>query len=321
MSVMIEVENLTKFYGPVLAVDNISFSVDEGKIVGFLGPNGAGKSTTLKILTCFMPATSGRASVAGLSVFRDSLEVRRRIGYLPENVPLYPEMRVDEYLMFRARVKGIPSANRRSSVERAAERCWLTKPMNVMKRRIDHLSKGYRQRVGLADSILNSPPVLVLDEPTIGLDPTQIRETRHLIQELGQDHTVIFSSHILAEVEQICQEVIIIAGGRLVASGTPNALRNEVSEALLVVELRGADSKTLAEGLRKVSGVRRVDVSEDGHWTRLAVLPENGQDPRNDIFKLVATEGWQLRELRRESASLEDFFVMTTQRQSVKVGA
>ncbi len=316
MSAMIEVRNLTKTYGPVLAVDDISFSVGEGKIVGFLGPNGAGKSTTLKILTCFLPATAGTATVAGCSVFRDSLAVRRRIGYLPENVPLYPEMRVGEYLTFRARIKGVPASQRRSAVDRAAERCWLKHPMDVMRRQINQLSKGYRQRVGLADAVLNSPPVLILDEPTIGLDPTQIRETRHLIQELGTDHTILFSSHILAEVEQICQEVLIIAGGKLRASGSPNELREQVAEMKLVVDMRGADAKEMAGELSGIQGVRSVSVLSDGNWSRLQVIPAGQQDPRAEIFKAITARGWQLRELRRETASLEDFFVMTTEQEA-----
>ncbi|MCG3179331.1 MAG: Vitamin B12 import ATP-binding protein BtuD [Phycisphaerae bacterium] len=313
MKPMIEVENLTKRYGPVLAVDNVSFAVDEGKVIGFLGPNGAGKSTTLKILTCYLAATSGTARVAGFSVFRDSMEVRRRIGYLPENVPLYPEMRVREYLRFRARLRGVPANRRKVVVAQAAERCWLTQPMDVMRRRIDQLSKGYRQRVGLADAILHSPQVLVLDEPTIGLDPTQIRETRHLIHDLGREHTVIFSSHILGEVEQVSQEVIIIAGGKLVAQGRPADLRQQVSGGLrLSVEMRGGDRSAMASELKKAPGVRDVEVLGDGEWVQMRVTPATGHDPRPEIFKTVAARGWQLREIRREMASLEDFFIQKT---------
>ncbi|MDD4888592.1 MAG: ATP-binding cassette domain-containing protein [Phycisphaerae bacterium] len=318
MKAMIEVENLTKYYGPVLAVDRISFTVPEGKIVGFLGPNGAGKSTTLKILTCYLSASDGRASVAGYNVFSQSLEVRRRIGYLPENVPLYPDMKVKDYLKFRAELKNIPAKQRKITVEQAADRCWLRSPTNMMERRIDQLSKGYRQRVGLADAIMHEPAVLVLDEPTIGLDPTQIRETRHLIQELGQQHTIILSSHILPEVEQTCSEIIIIAGGKIIANGTPASLRDQVTTGRLVLEVRGAETAAMVKSLAAVNGVKKVDVAAEGQWARLAVTPAAGQDPRTELFKAVAGAGWQLREIRRESGSLEDFFVQVTAQQQLR---
>ncbi len=319
MKAMIEVNNLSKHYGPVLAVDRVSFTVPEGKIVGFLGPNGAGKSTTLKILTCFLAASGGSAHVAGFNVFTQSLDVRRRIGYLPENVPMYPEMRVGEFLKFRARLKGIPARERKSAIDRAADRCWLRSPMDVMRRRIDQLSKGYRQRVGLADAIMHEPSVLVLDEPTIGLDPTQIRETRGLIQELGREHTIILSSHILAEVEQTCQEIIIISGGRIIASGTPMALREQVAGgSRLVVEARGGEPDAMRTAIGQVNGVKSVTVGGDGQWARLAVTPASGQDPRTEIFKTVVGQGWQLREIRREVPTLEDFFVQATAQQQLR---
>lgn len=317
---MIEVAGLTKYYGPVLAVDHISFTVPEGKIVGFLGPNGAGKSTTLKILTCYLAASDGRASVAGYNVFSQSLQVRRQIGYLPENVPMYPDMRVKDYLKFRAQLKGIPAKERRLTIDRAADRCWLRSPTDMMNRRIDQLSKGYRQRVGLADAIMHEPAVLVLDEPTIGLDPTQIRETRHLIQELGQHHTIILSSHILPEVEQTCSEIIIIAGGRIVANGTPASLREKVAAgARLLLEARGADAAAMSKALGAVNGVRKVETLGDTPWVRLAVTPAAGSDPRTDLFKLVSTSGWQLREMRWDrTATLEDFFVQVTADQQLR---
>jgi ABC-2 type transport system ATP-binding protein len=292
--------------------------------VGFLGPNGAGKSTTLKILTCYLAASGGWARVAGFNVFSQSLQVRKQVGYLPENVPLYPEMRVREYLRFRAQLKGIPAKQRVAVIEQAADRCWLRSPSDMMDRRIDQLSKGYRQRVGLADAIMHEPAVLVLDEPTIGLDPTQIRETRHLIQDLGQHHTIILSSHILPEVEQTCSQIIIIAGGRIIASGTPGSLREQVAGgSRLMVEVKGADPAAMAKELSAVPGVRKADVSAGtaaagGDWTRLVVSPAPGQDPRTELFKAVVARGWQLREIRRETASLEDFFVQATAEQQLR---
>jgi len=238
---MIEVKNLTKRYGPVLAVDRISFEVAKGSIVGFLGPNGAGKSTTLKIMTCYLPATSGKVTVGGLDVLTQSLEVRRKIGYMPEAVPLYPEMRVREYLMFRAALRDVPARARKAAVARVAKQCWLSEPDDMMRRRLGELSRGYKQRVGLADVLLHDPEVLVLDEPTIGLDPAQIRAMRELITSLRGEHTVILSSHILAEVEQTCDQLVIISGGRLVARGTPQELRRQVAGPThLLAEVRGA---------------------------------------------------------------------------------
>ncbi len=317
-TIMIDVKNLTKRYGPVLAVDNISFHIDKGQVVGFLGPNGAGKSTTLKILTCFLPATSGTAAVAGHDVFTESLAVRRKVGYMPESVPLYPEMRVREYLMFRAALRGLPRRERKSAVDRSAERCWLSKPEDMMRRRLGELSRGYKQRVGLAEVLLHNPPVLVLDEPTIGLDPAQIRAMRELIRQLGQENTVILSSHILAEVEQTCSHLIIIAGGRITAAGSPAELRRKVlGPSRLIAELRGAEPATLAKAVKELAAVRNVKTTQAGNWTRLLIAGDSSADPRSDVFKLVAAKGWQLRELRREVGSLEDFFVQITYEQNV----
>jgi len=316
---MIDVKHLTKWYGRVLAVDNISFHVDKGMIVGFLGPNGAGKSTTLKVLTSYLPATAGKVSIAGHDVLEDSLAVRRNIGYMPEAVPLYPEMRVGELLMFRAALRDIPSRDRKAAIDRVAERCWLSIPDDVMRRRVGELSRGYKQRVGLAEAMLHNPPVLVLDEPTIGLDPNQIRAMRELIQELGRNHTIILSSHILAEVEQTCNHIIVIAGGQIVADGTPENLRKKVSgPSQVLAEIRGAEQAALAKAIGAIEGVHKVDVSGIGDWTRLAIECDGKSDRRAEIYRLVAEKGWQLRELRHTGGSLEDFFVQVTYRQNMQ---
>ena len=314
---VIDVQHLTKWYGSVLAVDDVSFTVGAGEIVGLLGPNGAGKSTTMKILTCFLPATSGAASVAGFDVLADSMEVRRRIGYMPERVPLPGEMRVREYLTYRAALREVPARQRKAAVDRAAARCWLSEPEDMMRRRLDQLSRGYRQRVGLADVLLHNPPVLVLDEPTIGLDPAQIRSMRELITGLAGDHTVILSSHILAEVEQICSQLIIIAGGKVAAAGTPGELRQRVTgPSRIIAEVKGADPETLAAAAKAVAGVTDVDTQPAGDWTRLIVSAADG-DPRAGLFEMAAAKGFTVRELRREVASLEDFFVQITYQQNM----
>ncbi len=301
---MIEVRDLSKYYGSRCAVDRITFKVNEGEIVGFLGPNGAGKSTTLRILTCYMPATSGSASIAGHDVFTESMKVRSLVGYLPESVPLYPEMRVREYLNFRGKLHGMDRSGREAATARVTERCWLK---DVIDRPIGQLSKGYRQRVGLADALLHNPKVLVLDEPTIGLDPRQIRETRSLIRELAQQHTVILSSHILPEVEATCQRIIMIHEGRLVASGSPEELRERIStEANLIAELKGPQ-REVTESVKKLPGVTGVESELNDGWTRVSVATK--RDIREEIFKLAAQKNWPLRELRRDIATLEDFFV------------
>jgi ABC-2 type transport system ATP-binding protein len=317
---MIEVKNLTKWYGRTLAVDRVSFHVRAGSVVGFLGPNGAGKSTTLRILTCFLPASSGSAKVDGYDVFSQSVQVRSRIGYMPENVPLYPEMRAREYLMFRSALRGMRRKGRAPAVERVAEQCWLSKPENLLDRRVDQLSRGYRQRLGLADCLLHDPPVLVLDEPTLGLDPAQVREMRNLILQLRENHTIIVSSHILAEVEQICGEIIIISGGRIVAQGTPGQLRQRVTgPSRVIVELRGADPEELAKAVGALQGVQKVQAAPAGNWTRLTLSGGENADLRADVFALAAAKGYQLRELRREVGSLEDFFVQITYEQNMRM--
>jgi len=316
---MIDVKHLTKWYGPVLAVDDITFQVEKGRVVGFLGPNGAGKSTTLKILTTYLPATSGKVTIAGHDVLGESVEVRRKIGYMPEAVPLYPEMRVRELLMFRAALRDIPSRERPAVVDRVAERCWLSKPNDVTRRRVGELSRGYKQRVGLAETLLHNPPVLVLDEPTIGLDPNQIRAMRELIQQLGEDHTIILSSHILAEIEQTCNHIIVIAGGKIVADGTPEELRKAVTgPSQVMAEVRGAEAGELTAAVQAVPGVRGVSNSRIGDWTRLIIECDGKSDRRAEIHRLVADKGWQLRELKHSVGSLEDFFVQITYEQNMQ---
>src|SRR6266436_2015859 len=230
---MIEVTHLTKYFGPILAVDDISFRIAQGEIVGFLGPNGAGKTTTIRILTSYLPATSGIARVANHDVMKESMEVRRAIGYLPESVPLYPEMRVEEYLLFRAKLKGLSRKDRPARLDYCLDRCRIRE---VRRRLVGTLSKGYRQRVGLADAMIHDPPILILDEPTVGLDPVQIRETLALIQELGENHTILLSTHILSEVEAICERVIIITSGRVSVSRDMAELE---SHAVILLEVRG----------------------------------------------------------------------------------
>ena len=301
---MIEARNLCKYYGQHRAVDNISFTIEEGQIVGFLGPNGAGKTTTIRVLTCYQPATSGWARIAGHDVLTESLAVRAVVGYMPENVPLYPEMRVREYLRFRGKLRGMDRSTREAAIARAVQRCWLA---DVIDRPIGQLSKGYRQRVGLADALLHNPKVLILDEPTIGLDPAQIRETRTLIRELAQDHTVMLSSHILPEVEATCQRIIIIHQGRLVASGSPEELRERISgESKLIAEIKGPAADIAAE-VRRLPGVSDVRSEPVDGWTHLSIAAAT--DIREELARLAGHKGWPLRELRREIATLEDFFV------------
>ncbi len=314
---MIAVRELTKVYGQTLAVDHISFEVAKGQIVGFLGPNGAGKSTTLKMLTCYLPPTSGGATVNGFDIFHQSEEVRSHLGYLPENVPLYTEMRVDEYLDFRGRLRGMERTLRRKRIDYVTERCWLT---SVRRKTIGHLSKGYRQRVGLADSLLHNPAVLILDEPTVGLDPTQIRETRKLVKDLGGQHTVILSTHILPEVEATCDRAIVIAGGRIVAEGSPEELRaSRRITARVLVECRGPE-KEIATTLARVSGVSDVEILNgqgDGKDLVTAALrARDGYDIREEVARTLIQHGWPLREIKLEHATLEEFFIQVTAAQA-----
>jgi ABC-2 type transport system ATP-binding protein len=314
---VISVRELTKAYGTVLAVDKVSFDVARGQIVGFLGPNGAGKSTTLRMLTCYLAPTSGTATINGFNIFHESEQVRSNMGYLPENVPLYLEMRVEEYLDFRGRLRKMDRASRRKRIDYVVERCWLT---TVRRRPIGHLSKGYRQRVGLADSLLHNPAVLILDEPTVGLDPTQIRETRKLIKDLGGDHTLLLSTHILPEVEAVCDRAIIIAGGRIAAQGTPDELRaSRRLGSRVLIECRGPE-KEVEAALARVSGVSRVEILNghgDATYVTAALRAKEGCDVREEAARTVIQRGWPLREVRLEHATLEEFFVQVTAHQAI----
>ena len=307
---MIEVQHLTKRYGPITAVDDVSFRVERGEILGFLGPNGAGKTTTMRILTGYMPATDGKAIVAGFDVFDQPIEAKRRTGYLPETPPLYPDMSVIEYLEFVAKIKGVPSNERASRLKQVMQR---TRIDDMAGRQCAKLSKGYRQRVGLAQAILHNPDVLILDEPTAGLDPKQIIETRELIKELAGDHTIILSTHILPEVSQTCQRVVIINKGRVVAVDTPDNLtaRLRGSETMYVqVDARGADA---AGVLGQVPGVTRVAESDrrDG-VVGYEIDSETGRDVRRDLARAVVSSGFGLLELRPIRISLEEIFLSLT---------
>jgi len=307
---MIKVEQLTKKYGSVTAVDGIGFSVEKGEIVGFLGPNGAGKSTTMKMLAGFLPPTSGTASVAGRDVFRESLRAREHIGYMPENVPLYPDMRVSEYLRYRGALKGIPGRRLKERVGDVLELCGLD---DVDRKIIGRLSKGYRQRVGLADAMIHEPDLLILDEPTIGLDPNQIRQVRDLIRNLKRHHTILLSTHILPEVEMLCSRVIIINKGRIEAMDSPQNLRARLGAAGQVfLDARVPDAKLAAAGLRRLPGVGSVGVRSDGPWTIFTIQPSVGQDPREELFRHAVENTWPVRELSRSAVSLEQVFAEVT---------
>jgi ABC-2 type transport system ATP-binding protein len=305
---MIDVQNLTKHYGPVTAIRDVSFSVAPGEIVGFLGPNGAGKSTTMRILACFLPASGGTAKVAGFDVFRDSMEVRKRIGYLPENVPLYNDMRVGPYLDFVAEVKGVPRSARRKRVAEVMDRCLIA---DVEHRLIRNLSKGYRQRVGLAQALVSDPAVLILDEPTIGLDPAQIAEIRNLIKSLAGDHTVILSTHILPEVSMVCGSVVIINRGAIVAQGTIDRLVEQFFPTARVEVEVTAPRGAVRETMRSIPGVVRVEeraASHDG-ISRFVVESARGHDVRGEIFQMAAQQKWGLLELRQVGMTLEEVFI------------
>jgi len=308
---LIEVQDLTKAYGSVTAVDHISFTVHEGEILGFLGPNGAGKTTTMRILTGYMPATSGAARVAGFDVSNESLEVRRNIGYLPETPPLYPDMSVETYLDFVARIKNVPPEKRRERVSDALEKARITdKRTELIKR----LSRGYKQRVGLAQALVHDPRVIILDEPTVGLDPKQIIEVRHLIKGLAGSHTIILSTHILPEVSMTCDRVVIINKGKIAAVDTPRNLTAQLKGGQKIrVEAR-APEKQLQELLARIPGVNRVQIEgarADGGVTA-TVESAPGQDVRSQIAAKVVEKGWGLYELRGVSLSLEDIFLELT---------
>ncbi|MCB1241927.1 MAG: ATP-binding cassette domain-containing protein [Verrucomicrobiales bacterium] len=307
---MIHVENLTKRYAGKTAIDRVTFDVGRGEIVGFLGPNGAGKSTTLKILTCYLSATAGSAKIAGHDIFTDSVRARQHIGYMPENVPLYTDMRVAEYLNFRARLKGLRGRDATLGAEEAMETTGLS---GVSSKMIASLSKGYRQRVGLADALVNKPDLLILDEPTNGLDPNQIRQVRELIKQLGDRHTILISTHILSEVEVTCGRVIIINHGHIKASDTPqNLIRRLGAAGKTVIEVKTAPNLVLEE-LEKMPGVESAShVMSRGDWTVVEIATEPNIDLREALHELMIDRKWPLRELTRRTASLEDAFVGLT---------
>jgi len=310
---MIEIRHLVKDYGSFRAVDRISLDVPRGQVLGLLGPNGAGKTTTIRIITGYMPPTAGSVRVDGHDSVTEADAVRRRLGYLPEANPLYTEMRVVEYLRFRARLFGVERSKRSAAIERVIERCWLAE---MRRRQIGRLSKGYRQRVGLAAALLHDPPLLVLDEPTSGLDPVQIRETRRLIRELAGDHTMILSSHILPEVERTVDRIVILSRGRIRAEGTPAELvrRADEDEQRHVLEVGAESADAVAAALSRLDAaaeVERHDATEgEGAWTRFDIVAR--RDLREGIGRLVRETGALCRRLEREQASLESLFVRVT---------
>jgi len=307
---MIHVEHLTKRYAGHTAVRDLTFSVEKGEIVGFLGPNGAGKSTTMRIIASYLPATAGSVKVAGYDVFEQSFEARRRIGYMAESVPMYPEMRVTEYLHYRARLKGVRG---RAVGRRVGEVLAMCNLEDVRRKLIGTLSKGYRQRVALADALVHEPELLILDEPTIGLDPNQIRQVRDLIKTLGQKHTILLSTHILPEVEMTCGRVIIINKGRIEASDTPQRLLEQIRTAGAVrmeVRTHGDDP---AFAFQEIEGVREVSSKEEEGWHQINLRIEARRDVREELFALAVRKKWQVRELSRARATLEDVFVELTQ--------
>lgn len=306
---MIEVNGLTKYYGARKAIDEISFSVKKGEVLGFLGPNGAGKSTTMKILTCFMPASSGVARVAGFDVFEDPLEVKRRVGYLPETPPVYREMVVADYLEYASQLHGVRGPQIKSAVNNALEKCGLG---HVRGRLIGNLSKGYKQRVGIAQAIVHNPDVLILDEPTVGLDPNQIREIRDLIKSFSGDHTVILSTHILPEVQATCSRVLIINEGKIVAVDTLDAIQHRLRKGrALSVLVRQGDR--VADLIRNINGVAAVSdaVASDGA-KKFTITVQDGADSREQIAEMLVKSGAGLLEIKTEAMSLEDVFVKLT---------
>ncbi len=315
---MIEAQNLSRRYGDFTAVDGISFSVREGEILGMLGPNGAGKTTTIRMITGFLPPTGGRVTVDGKDLFESPRQARRQVGYLPENVALYPEMRVSEYLGYRAQLEGLPRSEARTAIPVALERCLLGDVQNQI---IGTLSKGYRQRVGLATAILHNPRVLVLDEPTVGLDPRQIISIRELIRELGREHTLLLSTHILPEVELLCDRVVIIDRGRIIAEGTPESLRQSWTgnpSVRVAFKEAPAGAPEVLGGLPGVAGVTAVDGGAGGYKLECA----GGADPREAVFRAAVEHGWVLLELARErGATLEDIFVRLTTHDAIDAPA
>ncbi len=307
---MISVRDLRKQFGATAAVDGLSFEVQRGEVVGFLGPNGAGKTTTIRALTCFHPASSGEVRVNGFDVRTQGVDVRRSIGYLPENVPLYPDLRVEEYLRYRAALKGVPRKQRRANVERAMERSGV---LEVRNKLVGHVSRGYRQRTGLADALVANPPILILDEPTSGLDPNQRRRIKALVKELAQEHTILFSSHILAEVQDVSSRILVIHRGRLRADGAPSELVAAGSERVLRVEAAATAQQLLAA----VSGLPSLRCKEaedlgDG-YARLRARAEPMGDPREAVALALAARSAAVRELRLDLPTLEEFFYQVTE--------
>jgi ABC-2 type transport system ATP-binding protein len=316
---VIQVDNLTKHYGPKVAISDVTFEVKEGEVLGFLGPNGAGKTTTMRILTGYLPATAGTARIAGFDVFAQSLEARRRVGYLPENVPLYLEMTVQSYLSFMADIRQVPRAQMRQAIDRSME---LARVSHVARTIIGKLSKGYRQRVGLAQAILHNPPVLILDEPTVGLDPRQIIDTRDVIRGLGGEHTVILSTHILPEVSMTCSRVVIINDGRVVAEDSPENLTRRLRGAERIeIEVRGP-ATAVASALRGIPDVLNVAIVDDGSnsTARLVADCADGKDVREQLARAVVEGGWGLLQLRNLGMSLEEVFLKLTTREDDGTG-
>ncbi len=308
---MIEVEGLTKRYGDFLAIEDVSFRAERGQVLGFLGPNGSGKTTTMRILTCFMPANAGTARICGFDIWKQSMEVRRNVGYMPESVPLYPGLRVSEYLDYRARLKGMNRAARRKHIPELVETCGISEFRRVI---IGKLSKGQRQRVGLAATLLGDPRVLILDEPTVGLDPNQVREIRALIKGLGGQRTVILSTHILPEVEMVCDHVVLIHEGRVALTGSLEEVTRAAAGRVIHVEARG-DGARVKEALERVAGTKSVNWTDRGADSAFQVEILPGRDVREDLGRAVTEAGGGLLELYSGKATIEDVFVRITARE------
>ena len=306
---MIEVRNLTKRYGSTVAVNNVSFDAEAGEVLGFLGPNGAGKTTTMRVLTCFLPADDGTASIDGYDIFENSIEVRQRIGYLPESAPLYGDMGVIDYLKFIAEIRNIPKSERNDRIKSVVEICGLG-PM--IQKDVSELSKGYRQRLGLAQSLVHDPPILILDEPTSGLDPSQIIEIRNLIKEIGKEKTIIFSTHILSEVSATCSRVLIINDGQIVANGTPDELAEQAKgEGIVDISIRApqAEIESKLEALDFVTSFKQVGTDDGVFRYKISSQQDNTAE---ELFRFVVENRWSLTELRQETVSLEDVFLKLT---------
>ena len=304
---MIKVSNLSKKYVGKPAVDNISFNVESGEIVGFLGPNGAGKTTTIRMLTGYIPPTSGTALIGGYDIFLNSLIAKQKIGYMPENVPLYDDMRVREYLFFRAELKGLRGQDVRKHMNEALELCSIK---DIKSQMISSLSKGFRQRVGLADALINKPPLLILDEPTNGLDPSQIRSFRELIKELAENHTILISTHILSEVELTCDRVLIINKGRMIGNNTPSELSEEIkSSTTISLELKSQDHD-IRDTISNISGIKKITLEkEEDDWKFFRIRVDYGNDLREEIMNLGNKRNWLIREIHYQRSNLEDAYI------------